>query len=650
MLTSIKNKVRKLICSAVTDCYEINFLPEAVKLEYPQDRKMGDIAVTVGFDLAKVLKKAPRIIASELVDYMSVPDYCSDITVAGAGYINIYLNREKVLIGLLSDSALSERKKQQQKIIVEHTNINPNKAAHIGHLRNAVMGDVLVQLLSYSGAEVEVQNFIDDTGVQVADIVVGFVHIEKKSLKEVKAIKGRLDYYCWELYSKVSKFYAEDNARLQLRAETLRNLESGNGTEGEMGRYIAQTISTCHLKTMEQLGITYHLLPKESDILGLDFWDCAFEKLKSSNALYFADDEKKKGCWVMKLSDSPLFQDMEEADKILVRSNGTVTYTAKDIAYQMWKFGILGKDFCYEPFYEYDSKNKVWTTSVTGKKEKNFGKADKVYNVIDVRQSYLQSVVKESLRILGFSEHADNSIHFSYEMVALSPSSCLEMGISLSEEEKKKDFIEMSGRKGIGVKADDLVNTLILKATEEVRKRNEGFSSDEAECAGKKIAMAALRYFMIKFTKNKLITFDFDEVLSFEGETGPYLQYSVVRAENIFRKLSEKYNVTTDSIDNLLENSDLTTVNKDSEQWNLLYRILSFDEIIDNSIASLELSYIAKYAYSLARDFNSFYHNNSIINEQNNAVRSTRVLITVLFLKTMKVTLSLLGIEIPDKM
>ncbi len=649
MIFAIKKQIKKHFSLGISRLFGIDFTPESVSVEFPQTREMGDISVTSAFDLAKILRKAPRIIACEIAEGIPLPDFCEKMEVAGAGYINLYFDRKEIFRSILTEKPLYVAGSSKGKIIVEHTNINPNKAAHIGHIRNAVIGDTLVRLLKYQGFEVEVQNFIDDTGVQVADIVAGFVHLEKRCLKEIQEIREPLDKYCWKLYSKVSDFFAEDEERKNLRGQILRKLEKGEGEEGAVGRYISSEITRCHLRTMRRLGVTYDLLPKESDILALDFWTCAFEKLKGSDFLYRAQDEKKKGCWVMKLSESQLFKDMEDADKILIRSNGTVTYTAKDIAYQMWKLGILGKDFNYTRFIKYEDGAEVWTTSPEGETGKCFGNADKVYNVIDVRQAYLQNIVNESLRMLGFQKEADSSVHFSYEMVAMSPASCIEMGIKLSEDESRKDFIEMSGRRGIGVQADDLIDSLVSKAVKEVGKRNPDFSEQEVWDAGTAIASAALRYFMVKFTKNKLITFDFDEVLSFEGETGPYLQYSVVRAENIIRKLNEEKGIAAENVQKLIDDADLGTLSQNS-QWEIIYRILMFEDSVFGSISSLELSYIAHYAYNLAKEFNSFYHNNPVMNEKNSKIQATRVLIVIGFIGTMRKTLNLLGIDVPRRM
>ncbi|HLZ09124.1 MAG TPA: arginine--tRNA ligase, partial [Chloroflexota bacterium] len=382
-----------------------------------------------------------------------------------------------------------------------------------------------------------VQNYIDNTGVQVADVVVGFVHLEKQSAADVRALIARpgrpFDYYCWDLYAHTSQYFADHPESLAWRHETLHAIEAGSGEVAEIAHIVADAIVTAHLATMLRLGIVYDVLPRESEILHLQFWATAFELLKERKAIYFETEGKNHGCWVMPGS---AFSESagEEDSKVIVRSNGTVTYVGKDIAYQLWKFGLLGKDFYYRPW---DPHVYVTTDDPSQAAPVSFGKGDWVYNVIDSRQSYLQDVVVAGLRALGYNDQADRSVHFSYEMVALSPRTCVEMGIELSDEDKRKPYVEVSGRKGLGVKADDLIDRLIDDALEEVNSRHADAPADERRAIATHIATGALRYFMLKYTRNSVIAFDFQEALSFEGETGPYVQYAAVRARNILRKL-----------------------------------------------------------------------------------------------------------------
>ncbi|MGC8745516.1 MAG: arginine--tRNA ligase, partial [Candidatus Saccharicenans sp.] len=508
---------------------EFPLAAEEVELTATPDPSLGDLALSIAFPLAKKLKTSPRMIARQAVELLSKLEGVEKVELAGAGYINLYLDRKNFFKEKFSRLKKSALEPEESKIIVEHTNINPNKAAHVGHLRNACLGDTLVRCLRYKGEQVEVQNYIDDTGVQVVDVVFGFIELEKKSLDEIKRIPGKFDYYCWDLYTKVSRYLAENQSAQDRKAEILKRIEHQLSPEAEYAHYISRRILKDHLETMKRLSISYDVLPCESSILKLKFWEKAFERLKECRAIYLSTEGENAGCWVMKLPDE------QEREKIIVRSDGTVTYVGKDIAYQLWKFGLLGQDFYYEPFI-HDNNRPVWISSGEPTSyQVHFGAGSKVYNVIDVRQSYLQKVVVQGLKSLGYEQQAAKSIHFSYEMVALSPRSLKEIKAEISEEDRDRTFLEVSGRKGIGVKADDLLDRLEEKAWEEVAKRNPDLPQESKKQIAQQIAAGAVRYFMLKYARNSLIIFDFDEALNFEGETGPYLQYTAVRLRSIFR-------------------------------------------------------------------------------------------------------------------
>ncbi len=345
---------------------------QKVTLEQPKQSSFGELAIPVAFQLARQLKRAPRQIAEQLASSLGQIRGVSGFEIAGNGYINVRLDRATYAESLLNASA-PEQASTASKIVVEHTNINPNKAAHIGHLRNAVLGDTFVRMLRDRGRCVEVQNYIDNTGVQVADVVVGFHYVENKTLSDVRALIADsakpFDYICWDLYARISAHYQKEPSSLAWRAETLHAIEAGEGEIAELGHLVADAIVKCHLKTMYRLGIEYDVLPRESEILHLKFWATAFELLKQRGAIFFEEQGKNKGCWVM---PSAAFREAgqegpseEETDdsKVIVRSNGTVTYVGKDIAYQLWKFGLLGKDFFYEPWGNYPDGHEVWVTT-----------------------------------------------------------------------------------------------------------------------------------------------------------------------------------------------------------------------------------------------------------------------------------------------
>ena len=666
----ITRKLRDALAKHIRAKYGVE-LP--IVLERPPKIELGEAASPVCFELAKRLKKAPRQIAQEIQNGLPPVPGIAKLEVAGAGYLNAYFDR-----GAFWEDAQSEAKqasapqaapRKSDKIIVEHTSINPNKAAHIGHVRNAVLGDTMARTLRQAGHNVQVQNYIDNTGVQLADVVIGFLHMEKRTPIGVKmlAMEPRFDYYCWDLYAKATQFLAEDKERsAKLRGETLKAIEEGRGEEAEVGQVVAGAVVGCHLRTMARLGIFYELLARESEILHLHFWDLAFAKLKESGVIQFVRYGKMAGCWIMPRKDEETSrintedtdstegetaEDENTQDKIIVRSNGTVTYVGKDIAYQLWKFGLLGKDFHYAKWPKAPEGEEVWATTsgANDPKAPPFGAPAKtVYNVIDARQAYLQEVVAQGLRGLGHAEAAENSIHLSYEIVALTPRCAAEMGYELSPEEAKKPYVEVSGRKGFGVKADDLIDRLEAAALAEVRQRHAEMTADEQKQTAHAIAVGALRFFLLKFTRNAIIAFDFADALSFEGETGPYCQYAVVRIRGIRRKGAEagaaRVAVNPETAQRLLAGAD------GNGFWEVLLAAGSLDYAVDAAIVAREPAFVAKYAFQLAQAFNNFYHKHHILSETDEQKRGFLLGLTELVEAQLVRALSLMGIEAPEKM
>jgi arginyl-tRNA synthetase len=656
---------------------------ETVAAEIPPRTELGDIAFPVAFELAKRIKQAtgqkanPRALAEELKTALEAEPHVARVEVAGAGYLNVFFDRAALLAqfaGEMVNEVAAHARGTEQKIIVEHTNINPNKAAHIGHLRNAVLGDAFVRVLRATGAEVEVDNYIDNTGVQVADVVVGFMHVEHMTLADVRALDESLpperpfDYYCWDLYASVGLFYRhgdpdakEDPERLQLRVETLHALEAGDNPTSELAEYVATRIVECHLRTMERLGIRYDLLPRESDILRLGFWQRAFERLKETGTIRLETEGKLAGCWIMP-TDLHEGTDEHEADKIIVRSNGIVTYAGKDIAYQLWKLGRLGKDFFYKPFRTYPDGHIVWVTTSEETQAAHthppFGGGRMVYNVIDSRQSYTQDVVRRGAAAVAPDIGAAASVHLAYEMVALSPAASEELGFELSAEDRARPFIEMSGRKGLGVKVDDLVNRLEAGALAEVEARHAELSQEDKWQTARAIAVGALRYFLLKWTRNSLIAFDFKEALSFEGETGPYCQYAAVRANSIFRKLEPELLTEAHQLlsaagthESPLEavRQVLTGASGD-ELWSLVTLAARLDEAVAQAALQEEPAHLAKFTFQLARAFNLFYHRHHIRGEADAARRAVLIQVAEIACRQLTSALDILGIAVPERM
>jgi arginyl-tRNA synthetase len=648
------HNLERQVHAAFRDALRARFNAEAdFALERPRQASFGEIAVPVAFQLAKTLKQPPRNVAADLVAAVGEIPGVATMEVAGNGYINVRFDRGAYGSALLTETSESTGI-SGGKIIVEHTNINPNKAAHIGHLRNAVLGDTFVRMLRAEGNPVEVQNYIDNTGVQVADVVVGFHFLEKKSPAEVAVLMTGaepFDYLCWDLYARTSQYYKDHPESLAWRAETLHAVEAGEGDLAELAHLVADAIVNAHLATMLRLNIQYDVLPRESEILHLKFWASAFALLKERNAIYFETEGKNKGCWVMPASAFRGDDEANEDSKVIVRSNGTVTYVGKDIAYQLWKFGLLGKDFHYRPLMRYTDGHEVWVSAAQPqpRPSPSFGRGHRVYNVIDTRQSYLQDVVVAGLKALGFDEQADHSVHFSYEMVALSPRCCADLGIQLSEEDAKRPYIEVSGRKGLGVKADDLIDKLIDTALAEVASRHPEDNAAAQRAIATEIAIGALRYFLLKFTRNTVIAFDFQEALSFEGETGPYVQYAAVRARNIFRKLEERGEATPEFAAELTREAMARQLASE-DFWQILLAASKADSEVARAVAAGEPAHVAKYAFQLAQTFNNFYHQYPVLAEPDRERKVFLLWMTDFFRSQLERTLAILGIAVPAYM
>jgi arginyl-tRNA synthetase len=638
-----------------------------VVIEQPPKVELGDFAIPI-FPFAKPLRSAPLKIAEAIRADIGALEGIAELQVVSPGYLNIRIDRAWMAAGLAA-AVKPPAEIPPGKILVEHSSINPNKAAHIGHLRNAILGDTFVRLLRYAGGTVDVQNYIDNTGVQVADVVAGFTHIEKKPRAEIEALtrQPRFDYYCWDLYARVSQWYAEDKQHLQVRLQTLHEIEDATSETAATAELISVAVLRRHLETMDRLDIEYDFLPRESEILHLHFWDAAFVKLKESGVLTYETEGKNKGCWVMRRAGTAKTNSTtegtggtgedkitEEDQKVIVRSNGTVGYVGKDIAYHMWKFGLLGRDFGYRKFYRYPNGHDCWISTVDGEKDHpHFGDVAEIYNVIDARQSEAQNTVIEALRGLGHGEAAEHYTHFSYEMVALTPRCAAELGYTLSAEDKSRSYIEVSGRKGFGVKADDLLDQLILSAKKEVDSRHPQLSDSERQQIATQIAIGALRYFMLKFTKQSVIAFDFKEALSFEGETGPYAQYAVVRATSIFRKAGVDPETFCADVAANLSAADLANYlsgEAGNEFWELWLASSKTSYVIDKCIATTEPAHLAKHVFQLGQLFNTFYHRHPILSEPDER-RKQFLLATVAVVRRELIRcLAVMGITVPPVM
>ena len=659
MYQELKSRLEAHLRDVLKAKYDLTV--EDIPLEMPPDLKFGELATPIAFELARKLRKAPKVIAQEIVEALGTPRGFASFEIAGAGYINAKLDRT-IAVRMMTSGEDSQPVETDIHALVEHTSINPNKAAHIGHLRNAILGDTFVRMLRAAGRKVAVQNYIDNTGVQVADVVVGFLYVEKKTPAEVRAFIEdlelhfqRVDFYCWDLYARTSQWYAsgteaENEQRKRLRYETLHQIEQGGDETAAIADLISTAVLRRHLETMLRLGVEYDFLPRESEILHLNFWALAFEQLKQKGVLYFENEGKNKGCWVMSRTGGPSAPgEVDEDAKVIVRSNGTVTYVGKDIAYHLWKFGLLGRDFGYKKFFTYPH-HECWISTTNGVAEHpHFGDAQAIYNVIDSRQSDPQANVIQALRGMGYTKQADNYTHFSYEMVALTPRCATELGYEVAEEDRDRSYIEVSGRRGFGVKADDLMDKLVGATRAEVDLRQTSRDEQERQAIAEQIAIGALRYFMLKFTRNSVIAFDFKEALSFEGETGPYIQYAVVRARNIFRKGS----FTPEAVLREFAGSDPGAFLMDGtgeDIWALWLRAGRRSAVLEQCIATSEPAYLAKHAFQLAQEFNNFYHKHHILTELDPERRMFLLATAAVTMRELITILDWLGIESPEAM
>lgn len=603
-------------------------------LDAPKDPSHGDLTTNICFrsfrssvmgiiqsnENRKKSGKKPQDFANEIAGKIKSSGLIESVQALN-GYLNFRAKKDELYRTVLGEvQGLKDKYGtwdigKGEKVIVEHTATNPNKALHIGHARNAVLGDTITRLYRALGYNVEVENYIDDTGPQVADTAVGFLYLKAKEDKR------KFDHFCGDLYVKVNDKYEADSVLTEKRIEVIHSVEKGGNKIADFVKDMAMRVLKEQLKSAWRMNIFYDLLTWESDIIHLGFWDTTFEKLKKTGEVYLEEGGPNKGCWVIKLSELEEFKNMESPDKILVRSDGTLTYTAKDIAYHFWKFGILGKDFKYKKFIVQPDGSVLMTTSITGSVGK-FGRADRVINVIDTRQSYPQKIVKYSLKLLGFEKQYEKFTHFGYEVVSLA-----------SEDEKIR---HMSGRKGIFVNLDDVLDRAEEKAYEEVNKRNPEESEKFKRETAKIVGCGAVRYGLLKIEPDKLIQFSINEALDFNGDTAPYLQYTHARACSILRKAG-KYESNFDS-GKLIEPVTESIIKK-----------LMMYPMVVREASRLKPNVLASFTFGLAEQFNSFYNSLPVL-RADRGVREARLAIVNSVRLVLSNALNLLGITAPERM
>jgi arginyl-tRNA synthetase len=594
--------------------------------------EFGDWSTAAPLRAARVVRRPPLAIAEELRARLAgagVP-MVAGWTVSAPGYVNAHLDDPSWAPAVLGDALTLDpgaplplpagAPSEPGRTLVEHTATNPNKAAHVGHLRNACIGDTVSRLLRRVGQDVEVNNYIDDTGVQVADVVVGI-----RDLGIEQRPEEPYDQYCSRVYIEVSRRIDEEPRLAEDRRAVLHAIEQGDPEVAHAVKEVATRVVERHLETMARFDVGYDLLTWESDIIALGFLKQALALLRESGAIVRAAEGRYAGCWVLPADSEGADLDDDET-KVLVKSDGVATYTAKDIAYQLWKFGLLGRDFHYRR-WRAGAERPVTTTSTVADSDVDgvFGRARRVVNVIDARQAYPQQVVQRSLQRLGYAEEARNSVHLAYEVVALSRGAARELGV---EAEGDRELYAFSGRRGIEVRADDLLDRTIE------RLRDKALDDATARA----VASGAVRYYLLKFSLNQVIAFDFDEALRTSGDTGVYIQYAHARAAGILRKVQDDGAAL--SIPERLEPVERA----------LLHRIDAYPRAVVEAAAALAPSVLTSYAFSLATTLSDFYeHTPAIIRESNTVVRRFRRTLVAAARATLADALRTLGIAALDR-
>ena len=611
--------------------------------EIPPQPDMGDIATAVAFEISKQLKANPTQIARIIAEKTEISNEGMIERVKSAGpYVNFYVKMEKLTQdtlqeirqkGLLYGSSGSDT---SRRVLVEHTNVNPNKAIHIGHTRNSCLGDSLARILRHNGQQVQVANYVDDSGTQVADIVLGFLKLgfSRESPNQMK-----FDQYCGdEVYVKVNRMYDKDPSLVELRREISKQIENGENTTADFAKQVTTRVLKAQLETCWRIGVYFDLINTESDILALGLSDSALEILKEIGMVTLEHEGKLAGCWILEATKIPRFA--EETDAVLVRSDGTTTYLGKDLAYAMWKLGLLEKDFHYRLFGAQANGSPLWTTSPTegDTTHPKFGFADKAISVIDVRQSRPQEIIRSCIVLIAKPDSPKEYVHYGYEVVSLSPKTASAIGLSNLLVDTKK-LVHMQGRSGVFVNTDKVLGSLKEKAMRETAKRNTDANETLLQTIAEKIAVGALRYNLTKVDNDKIIVFDLDEALNLEGDTGPYIQYARVRAARIVQK--------SGNIDISNANASLLVM---PEEFALLKQLARFPSIVQTAAKSSVPQKICKYSYALATLFNDFYEKHRVVGADTVELMKARLCLVECVKTVLDISMTLLGIPVVDQM
>jgi len=618
LLENIRSKTAEILD---TKNYEtVQFSVESAKPGF------GDITCNVPFLLSKQLKKSPQEISNELSQMYNFDDMpqIKNVEPHPSGYLNFSIDYTKFNNLVISLSLQENYGKLEfgnnEKIVVEHTSVNPNKALHIGHIRNIILGDVVSKILKKANYDVKILNYVDDSGLQVADIIIGFTEL---GFSQESPDNEKFDHYCGDtVYVKTTEKYESDKGLEEKRHEILKQIEDRSSEVSKIAQTITRKVLNEQLKTVWNLGVFYDCLNFESQIIHSKLWETIFEKLKSDNQIKYEDEGDNIGCWVIPADG--------EDDKILVRSNGVATYIAKDIPYAAWKLGLVDDPFYYKIHSTQKNSQTLYETTLDGDNKLNFS-GSKVITVIDNRQIRLQKIVSG---LMAKFKKEGAYTHLGYESVTLSADTVKSLGLSVDGESA-----QMSGRKGLYVNADTVLETLTKRVYDESKRRNENLSESELQNIANIVAVGTIRYEMIKPDLDKIITFDLKNSLRLEGDTCSYIQYSYARASRILEKTDTKPNF--DSGFELLSSEYET---------NLIKKIAMFDVHVNDSVNNLSPKVIAKFSYELAVTFSSFYEHVKVLASETPELLNARLCLVVSFQKTLKASLGLLGIDAPERM
>lgn len=581
----------------------------------PAREGFGDASSNVAFLLARQLRQSPAVVARTLVTACKTGGVIDSVEAHASGYVNVSAKWDLLARAILEGShqpQYGSGPTVSSKVTIEHTSVNPNKALHIGHIRNVVIGDALSNILRKRGHTVHVLNYVDDSGLQVADMVLGFTRL---GFSTTPPDGQKFDEYCGDtVYVQTTSMCEGDQSLQEERRRILRRIEEGNNEDAAMAESVTGRVLAAQLETCWRLGARYDLLNYESQIVRSGLWGRTFEMMKDAGITRLEDAGPNAGCWMVD-------------DKVLVRSNGTATYMAKDIPYAAWKLGLVDNPFKYVP-YPGQEGHPLYRSTLDDGQSRHYS-ADTVITVIDARQSSLQKMVSDVL--FGLHHRRDSYIHLAYEPVTLSARTAKGLGL----DEKPA---QMSGRKGLYVRADTVYDTVRRRAAEETRRRNPDMDDNAVYVISHNLSVGTIRYEMIKQDLSRPIVFDLEKSTSLDGDTAPYLMYSYVRARRILQKA-----------DSEPDYSDIAPLSYSDQERSLLRLLGTYETVVSDAATNLSAKVVARYCHDLAVSFNGFYESHRVMGAGGDT-QNVRLCMVDAFCTIMHDALALLGICTPERM